>query len=84
MIAELLTARDRLRKAKPRPTAQIAFSLAAGIVLSREVGRCKELGTTRDIAAISAAQALLDAQSAAMVAIIASTAATSAATSAGT
>ena len=73
VIRDLLKVRNELRNARPRPSKDIAFSLAVGLMLSREVARSKELGTTRDIAAISAAQALLEAQSAAMVAIFCAT-----------
>ena len=70
--------RDALRAAKPRPSADLAFSLAAGIALAREVPRGRAVG---DFAAVAAAQAAIEAQTAAVMAgVIAASAATSAAT----
>ena len=81
VVDRVLRYRDRLRAAKPRPSKDIAFSLAAGIALAEDSKRAGER-SAGDLAALQAIQAILDAQQAVMVAgIAASTAATS--TSAG-
>jgi hypothetical protein len=73
---------DRLRSARPRPSKTLAFSLAAGVALSRAAESRPDMAISRDAAALAAAQALLDAQAAAVAASVAVTvAATSAATS---
>jgi hypothetical protein len=82
LAARVLEVRDRLRAAKPRPHSDIAFSLATGIVLSEDA-RERELDATGDVAAARMAQAVLEAQQAAMIAAMTATiAATSAATTA--
>lgn len=63
--------RDALRAAKPRPSAELAFSLAAGIALAREVPKGRAVG---DFAAVAAAVW------ASIAAVVATSAATSAAT----
>jgi len=73
---------ERLRSAKPRPAASIAFSIAAGLALSREAERRADLASPADAAALAAAKALLDAQTAAMAAMAGAVVATSAATAA--
>jgi len=71
---------QRLRAARPRPAASIAFSIAAGLALSREAERRADLASPADAAALAAAKALLDAQTAAMAAMAGAVVATSAAT----
>jgi hypothetical protein len=79
LVDRVLRYRGRLRGAKPRPPKDMAFSLAAGIALAEDGQRAGKRGAG-DLAALSAIQAILDAQQAVMVATIAaSTAATSAA-----
>jgi Protein of unknown function (DUF4003) len=78
----VLAHRDRLRTARPRPSKEIAFSLATGITVSEKVRRSQELGTVRDLASLQMVQAILDAQQAAvMAAVVATTAASSASSS---
>jgi hypothetical protein len=72
---------EKLRAVKPRPQPSIAFSVAAGIALSREVARHGEAAVSPGAAALTAAKALLDAQAAAMAAIMGSVVVTTAATS---
>ena len=70
--------RDRLRAARPRPSASMAFSLAAGIVLSEQASS----GNLQSAANLQAVQALVEAQQAAMIACMtAATAASAAAAS---
>ena len=75
VVDRVLRYRDRLRGAKPRPSKDTAFSLAAGIALAEDSKRAGER-SAGDLAALQAIQAILDAQQAVMIA--ASTAATSA------
>jgi len=82
VVRALLEVRDELRTARPRPSASISFSLATGLVLSRDVEKSKGLATSRDVAALAAAQAVLDAQAAAMAAMVAVSVATTTATTA--
>jgi len=63
--------RDQLRAVKPRPQATIAFSIAAGIVLSEEAQRAKGLKGAAAAANLRAVQAIIEAQQAAMIACIA-------------
>lgn len=73
--------RDRLRAVKPRPSKDLAFSIAAGVVLAEEVEKLKGLDDAATAANLSAVQAIIEAQQAAVIACIAaSTAATAAAT----
>jgi len=68
-----------LLSVRPRPAKSIAFSLATGLFLSEEVQQEGKLREGVDLATIKAAQAVLEAQQAAMVAVIAaSTTATTA------
>ena len=79
VVDRVLRYRDRLREAKPRPSRDVAFSLAAGITLADDTERAGKRGAG-DLAALRSIQAILDAQQAVMVsAIAASTAASSAA-----
>ena len=72
---------EKLRSMKPRPQPSIAFSLAAGIALSREVARHGKVAVSPGAAALTAAKAMLDAQAAAMAAVMGSVVVTTAATS---
>jgi hypothetical protein len=69
---------DALRAARPRPTRELAFSLAAGFAIAREIPGGGAVG---DFAAVSAAQAALDAHNAAVVAAVAAASAGAAAAS---
>jgi hypothetical protein len=64
---------ERLMSVRPKPQKSVAFSIATGVALSREVERGRQAATTRDAAALASAKALLDAQAAAMAAITVST-----------
>jgi len=82
LAEQVLGIQERLRNHKPRPSRDIAFSLAAGIVLSEDARRREEMADATDVAAARMAQAVMEAQQAAMVAcmagaIVATTAATS-------
>ena len=68
VVPRVIEYRDRLREVKPRPTADIAFSIAAGVVLAEEAERLKGL---EDTSTLRAVQAIIDAQQAAMVACMA-------------
>ena len=78
VVDRVLRYRDRLREATPRPSKDVAFSLAAGITLAEDSERAGQK-SAGDLAALRAIQAILDAQQAVMISTIA---ATSAATSA--
>lgn len=81
IVRETVETMDRLRSIRPKPPREIAFSLATGVTMTAYAREAEELADTRDLSAITAAQAILDAQAAAMVACMAATtAATSAAT----
>ena len=67
----VLRYRDQLRAVKPRPQADIAFSIAAGIVLAEEAERATGLKGAAAAANLRAVQAIIEAQQAAMVACIA-------------
>lgn len=71
---------EALRAERPRPTKDLAFSIASGLALGRELPAA---GAVVDVSAIRAAQAALEAQQAAVMAAVAagSVAATTAATS---
>jgi Protein of unknown function (DUF4003) len=73
--------RDRLRAVKPRPSKEVAFSIAAGVVLAEEAEKLKGLDDAATAANLRAVQAIIEAQQAAIMACIAaSTAATTAST----
>ncbi len=75
VVGRVLRYRDRLRRARPRPSKDIAFSLAAGIELAEDGEKAGE-GSAGDLAALQSIRAILDAQqAAAMVAVSASGAA---------
>ncbi|MGD8438907.1 MAG: DUF4003 family protein [Holophagae bacterium] len=73
IVLRVLDVRDRLRAAKPRPSAEIAFSLAAGIVLAEEVRKAEDAAEVADVATLRSVQAIIEAQQAAMVAVMAAT-----------
>ena len=84
VVDRTLAYRDRLRAAPKRPSAEIAFSLAAGLVLAEDARQATDGQRVSDLSQLRAAQAVIAAQQAAMVAAItASSAAASAAASAG-
>jgi len=64
---------ERLRQAKPRPSKEVAFSLAAGIELAEDTERATK-ENAGDLTALQSIRAILDAQHAAvMVAVSAGT-----------
>jgi hypothetical protein len=71
VVPRVIEYRDRLREVKPRPTADIAFSVAAGVVLAEEVERMKGLEDATTAANLRAVQAIIEAQQAAMIACMA-------------
>ncbi len=79
VVRRVLGYRDRLRAAKPRPSKDVAFSLAAGIALAAAGARAGRGGAS-DLAALQAIRDILDAQQAATIAAIS---ASSAAASSG-
>ena len=70
VVDRVLSYRDRLRAAKPRPSKDLAFSLAAGIELARDTDRAAERGAG-DLAALQSIRAILDAQQAAVAGALA-------------
>jgi hypothetical protein len=81
IVRQTVKAMNRLLAVRPKPTRNIAFSLATGVTMTEYARGAEGLEDTRDLSAITAAQAILDAQTAAMVACMAATtAATTAAT----
>jgi len=69
VVDRTLRYRDRLRAERPRPARELAFTLAAGIVLAED----SEQATRRsagDLAALQSIRAIIDAQQAAMAASI--------------
>ena len=71
VVPRVIEYRDRLRAVKPRPTSDIAFSIAAGVVLAEEAERMRDLEGAAAAANLSAVQAIIEAQQAAMVACMA-------------
>jgi hypothetical protein len=71
VVPRVIEYRDRLREVKPRPTADIAFSVAAGVVLAEEAERMKGLEDATTAANLRAVQAIIEAQQAAMIACMA-------------
>ena len=67
VVDRVLRYRDRLRSARPRPSKDIAFSLAAGIELAEDSEQAGERNAG-DLAALQSIRAILDAQQAATVA----------------
>jgi hypothetical protein len=81
VVPRVIEYRDRLREEKPRPTSDIAFSIAAGVVLAEEVERMKDLEDAATAANLRAVQAIIEAQQAAMIACMAACTVTTAASS---
>ena len=77
VVDRVLRYRDRLRGAKPRPSKELAFSLAAGIELAEDTSRASE-ESAGDLAALQAIHAILDAQQAAMIAAMSASSAAAA------
>jgi hypothetical protein len=73
VVPRVIEYRDRLRAVKPRPTADIAFSLAAGVVLAEQAARMTGLDSAAAAANLRAVQSIIEAQQAAMIACIACT-----------
>ena len=71
VVPRVIEYRDRLREVKPRPTADIAFSVAAGVVLAEEAERMKGLEDATTAANLRAVQAIIEGQQAAMIACMA-------------
>ena len=69
VVDRVLGYRDRLRAAKPRPSKDLALSLAAGIELAEDGARASH-GSAGDLAALQAIRDILDAQQAATIAAI--------------
>ena len=79
VVGRVLEYRDRLRAAKPRPSKDLALSLAAGIELAEDSARAGH-DSAGDLAALQTIRDILDAQQAATIAAIS---ASSAAASSG-
>ncbi len=71
VVPKVIDYRDRLRAVKPKPTADIAFSIAAGVVLAEEAERMLGLEDAAAAANLRAVQAIIEAQQAAMIACMA-------------
>jgi len=71
VVPKVIDYRDRLRAVKPRPPAELAFSIAAGVVLAEEAERMSALEGANAAANLRAVQAIIEAQQAAMIACIA-------------
>ena len=71
--------RERLRAVKPRPQKDIAFSIAAGVVLAEEAEKMESLEDPAAVANLRAVQAIIEAQQAAMIACMAACVATTSA-----
>jgi hypothetical protein len=84
LAREVLATMKRLREAaRPRPSKDIAFSLATGIVLAARARQQAGLAAAGDIAAARMAQSVLEAQQAAMIAAAAASAGAAAASAGG-
>jgi hypothetical protein len=81
VVSRVIEYRDRLRAVKPKPTADVAFSIAAGIVIAEEGERTSDVEDAAAAANLRAVQAIIEAQQAAMIACIACTTAVAATTS---
>jgi hypothetical protein len=79
VVPRVVEYRDRLRAVKPRPTVDVAFSIAAGVVLAQEAERLRGLEEAATAANLRAVQAIIEAQQAAMVACLAACTVTTAA-----
>jgi hypothetical protein len=73
IAADVIRIRDRLREARPRPSKEIAFSLAAGLALQEALGEGGE--PVGDVAMLQSIQGILEAQQAAMAACVGASAA---------
>ena len=71
VVPKVIEYRHRLLEVKPRPTADIAFSIAAGVVLAEEARKLEKLEGATTAANLRAVQALIEAQQAAMIACMA-------------
>ena len=71
VVPRVIEYRDRLRAVKPRPSAEIAFSIAAGVVLAEEAERMNALEGATAAANLRAVQAIIEAQQAAIIACMA-------------
>jgi hypothetical protein len=71
VVGQVVDAMDRLRSVRPKPGRDVAFSLATGVTMTAYARDKEGLADQRDLAAITAVQALIDAQTAAMVACMA-------------
>ena len=71
--------RERLRAVKPRPQKDVAFSIAAGVVLAEEAEKMESLEDPAAAANLRAVQAIIEAQQAAMIACMAACVATTSA-----
>ncbi len=71
--------RERLRAVKPRPQKDVAFSIAAGVVLAEEAEKMESLEDPAAVANLRAVQAIIEAQQAAMIACMAACVATTSA-----
>jgi hypothetical protein len=80
VVPRVVEYRDRLRAVKPKPTADVAFSIAVGVVLAEEAERMRGLEDAATAANLRAVQAIIEAQQAAVVACLAACTATAAAT----
>ena len=69
VVGRVLRYRDRLRTVRPRPSKDIAFSLAAGIELAEDSEQAGER-SAGDLAALQSIRAILDAQQAATIAAV--------------
>ncbi len=76
VVRRVLGYRDRVRAAKPRPSKDLAFSLAAGIALAEDCARAGR-AHAGDLIALQAIRDVLDAQQAAMAGAVAAGAAAS-------
>ena len=83
VVPRVIDYRDRLRARKPRPSSDIAFSLAAGVVLAEEAEKAEELSDAATAAGLRAVQAIIEAQQAAAIACMAACSATASASAAG-
>lgn len=73
VAARVIEYRERLQAVKPRPAKEIAFSVAAGVVLAEQAERMKGLEGAEAAASLRAVQTIIEAQQAAMVACMAAT-----------
>lgn len=82
--ARAISYRDRLRAVKPRPSSEIAFSIATGVVLAEQVQSMRGMDDAGAAANLRSVQSIIEAQQAAMIACLAATtiATTTAATAA--